>query len=80
MFLYREEYYLKTQEVKETRDSTKYNEWIKALEKVVGSTEVIIAKHRNGAVGSVVVQYSDQFSSIGNFVKPSKVAHLNETA
>ena len=32
----------------------------------VGIGEIIVAKHRNGAVGNVAVYYEDKYSTIGN--------------
>lgn len=78
MFLYREEYYLKSHEPK--MDDAKYTEWVQALQKASDSAEIIVAKHRNGAVGNVLVYYSDKFSTVENLAQISKVAHLNERA
>jgi len=64
MFLYREEYYLKRKEP--APGDPKYSEWQAQLDKAHNIAEVLIAKHRNGAVGNVQVYYVDKFSSIGN--------------
>ena len=64
MFLYREEYYLRRQEPKQ--DDPKYSEWADKLGKVHNLAEILVAKHRNGAVGNVAVYYEDKYSTIGN--------------
>ncbi len=64
MFLYREEYYLRRQEPK--HDDAKYSEWADKLSKVHNIAEVLVAKHRNGAVGNVAVHYEDKYSAISN--------------
>jgi replicative DNA helicase len=64
MFLYREEYYLRRQEPK--HDDPKYSEWADKLGKVHNLAEILVAKHRNGAVGNVAVYYEDKYSTIGN--------------
>lgn len=69
MFLYREEYYLSRKEP--PQDSTKYAEWMQNLNKAHDVAEVIIAKHRNGAVGNVQLYYADKYSIIGNLHKSS---------
>jgi len=64
MFLYREEYYLKRKEP--APNDPKYSEWQSSLDKAHNIAEILIAKHRNGAVGNVRLYYVDKFSSIGN--------------
>lgn len=67
MFLYREEYYLKRKEP--IPSDSKYSEWQEKLDKAHNIAEVLIAKHRNGAIGNVKLYYVDKFSSIGNLEK-----------
>lgn len=64
MFLYREEYYLRRQEPKQ--DDPKYSEWADKLSKVHNFAEILVAKHRNGAVGNVPVYYEDRYSTVSN--------------
>jgi len=64
MFLYREEYYLRRQEPKP--DDPKYSEWADKLSKVHNFAEILVAKHRNGAVGNVPVYYEDRYSTVSN--------------
>lgn len=67
MFLFREEYYLARKEPPPS--DPKYLEWQEKLDKVHNIAEVIIAKHRNGAVGNVQVYYVDKYSTIGNLMR-----------
>lgn len=67
MFLYREEYYLSRKEP--APGDPKYAEWQEKLHKVHNVAEVLIAKHRNGAIGNVQLYYIDKFLSIGNIAR-----------
>jgi len=69
MFLYREEYYLSRKEPQ--HDDPKYLEWQEKLNKAHNVAETIIAKHRNGAIGSVQLHYVDKFSCISNLERMS---------
>lgn len=64
MFLYREEYYLKRKEP--MPGDPKYAEWQQELDKAHNIAEILIAKHRNGAVANVQLHYVDKFSSVSN--------------
>lgn len=59
MFLYREEYYLKNEQ-RRTQD-TDIN--------VLNKAEIVIAKHRNGAIGNVMLQFDCHTTA---FIDPSK--------
>ncbi len=67
MFIYREEYYLKRKEPKS--GDPKYAQWQEDLNKCHNIAELLVAKHRNGAVGNVSLYYVDRFSTIGNLDK-----------
>ena len=67
MFLFRKEYYLLRQEP--DPGSTKHTQWQEDLNKVHDTCEILVAKHRNGAVGNVQVHYVDKYSTIGNLIK-----------
>ncbi len=68
IFLYREEYYLKRKEP--AMGDAKYLEWQEQLDKCHNIADIIVAKHRNGSVGTVRLFYEDRFSSVGNLNKP----------
>ena len=67
MFLYREEYYLKRKEP--NAGDSKYVEWQEQLNKVHNMAEILVAKHRNGAVGNVQLFYEDKYSTVSNLDK-----------
>jgi replicative DNA helicase len=70
MFLYREEYYLKRKEP--PAGDAGYAPWQEKLNQSHNIAEIIIAKHRNGAIGKVQLHYVDQFSSVANLDKLHK--------
>lgn len=67
MFLYREEYYLLRREP--APGDAKYAEWQEKLDSVHDTADIIVAKHRNGAVGNVQVYYADKFSTVKDLQK-----------
>jgi replicative DNA helicase len=64
MFLYRDDYYLHRKQPALGTD--KYEEWLQECEKVRNKLDVIIAKHRNGPVGTVQLYYDTNHSKISN--------------
>ena len=66
MFLYREDYYLLRSEPKAGSD--KHAEWQRKISMVHNIVDIIIAKHRNGPVGTVQLFYDINYSKFKNFV------------
>jgi replicative DNA helicase len=64
MFIYRDEYYLSRKEPQAGTD--KHAIWLDKLNKVHNQAEVIIAKHRNGPIGNVMLYYDSNHSKFGN--------------
>ncbi len=64
MFIYREDYYLMRQEPK--AGTEKHVEWQKKLSDIHNIVEIIIAKHRNGPVGTVSLFYDTNHSKFKN--------------
>ncbi|WP_375668686.1 replicative DNA helicase [Bartonella sp. AP36NXGY] len=60
LFVYREEYYLKNEEPKES--TAEYNKWQEAMEQAKGKAEVIIAKQRHGPTGIVPLAFQSDFT------------------
>lgn len=65
MFIYREEYYLARRQPE--AGSEKHGEWLETLNKVHNLAEVIVAKHRNGPVGTVQLFYDGRYSLFKNY-------------
>ena len=55
MFVYREQYYLERSVPKE--GTPEHNEWRESLDRCTGRAEVIIAKQRNGPIGTAMLRF-----------------------
>ena len=72
MFIYREDYYLQRSEPKQRLDQSpeRYQEalmrWKTRCEEIHNRAEVIIAKQRNGPIGTVHVQFDPSFGQFRN--------------
>lgn len=67
MFIYREEYYLTRKEP--SSGSEEHAKWQNNINQVYNIADIIIAKHRNGRVGSVKLHYDGQYSKFSNLQK-----------
>lgn len=67
MFLYREEYYLTRSQPNPGTDE--HSKWQEKLDKVRNLSDIIVAKHRNGAVGNVRLHYDTQYSRFSNYAE-----------
>lgn len=65
MFIYREEYYLSRRQPEPGTE--KHTEWLATLNKVHNIAEIIVAKHRNGPVGTVQLFYDGRYSLFKNY-------------
>lgn len=73
MFVFREEYYIARQQPRE--GTPEHAEWQSRMEKVHGLADVIVAKHRNGPVDTVTLQFKPEATLFHDYVKPD---HLPE--
>ena len=73
MFVYREEYYLSRQQPRE--GTPEHNDWQAKMNEVHGLAEVIVAKHRNGPIGKVDLQFQGDVTRFADYIKPD---HLPE--
>ena len=65
MFIYREEYY---EERKKPMDGDpKMEAWIAKMGKLRNKTEIIVAKHRNGPIGNVVLRFDSATSKFQDY-------------
>ncbi|KJV71544.1 dnaB-like helicase C terminal domain protein [Orientia tsutsugamushi str. UT76] len=67
MLIYRDEYYLSRSEP--DPGTPEYTEWVTKQNKCYNTAEIIVAKHRNGPVGTVKLHYNSRYSKFGNIVK-----------
>jgi replicative DNA helicase len=67
MFVYREEYYLKS---KKPREGTQeFFEWEREMEKIHGRAEVILGKQRHGPTGTVEMQFDAEVTRFSNLAR-----------
>jgi replicative DNA helicase len=63
MFIYREEYYLARTRPQNPKDVMEGHD---TLERVKNQAEIIIAKHRNGPIGTVILNYNNDLGKFNN--------------
>ncbi|MDX2094401.1 MAG: replicative DNA helicase [Alphaproteobacteria bacterium] len=73
MFVYREEYYMQRTQPRE--GTPEHSEWQNKMAEIHGLADVIIAKHRNGPVDTVTLQFQSELTRFMDHVKPD---HLPE--
>ncbi|MFZ4124905.1 MAG: replicative DNA helicase [Rickettsiales bacterium] len=71
MFVFREEYYLKRTQPKEGTEE--HLKWQAEMDRVHGLADVIIAKHRNGPIDTVTLQFQGELTRFENYVKPDHI-------
>lgn len=76
MFVYREEYYLKSREPDMT-DAKKYAEWQSKMERTHGKADVLIEKHRHGPTGTVTLAFQGEFTRFDNLAREEDQAFAN---
>lgn len=64
MFIYREEYYLVRKEP--SPGDKRHEEWQNRLNEVHNIAEILVAKHRNGPIGNVLLHYDNRYSKFNN--------------
>lgn len=67
MFIYRAEYYLMRKEPHE--DSDKHAKWLAEMEQLKNVAEIIIAKHRNGPIGTPKLHYDSMTTKFSNYIE-----------
>lgn len=73
MFVYREEYYMQRTQPRE--GTPEHSEWQNKMAAIHGLADVIIAKHRNGPVDTITLQFQ---SELTRFMDHVKADHLPE--
>jgi replicative DNA helicase len=64
-FIYRQSYYVERERPSEDQIA-KFEEWKNKMQQIAHKAEVIIAKQRNGPVGSVELFFDAEFTRFGN--------------
>jgi replicative DNA helicase len=68
MFVYREEYYLKSREPE--AGTAEYDQWVEKLDRVHNRAEVLVEKHRHGPTNKVELFFDDRFTRFSNLASP----------
>jgi replicative DNA helicase len=71
MFVYREEYYLKSREPDQSGDEQRkeHQRWMERMEKAQGKALVMVEKHRHGATNAFELQFDDRFTRFSNLAE-----------
>lgn len=70
MFIYRDEYYLIRKQPQES--TPEHEKWQSEVNKVINTAEVIIAKQRNGPVGSIKLHFDSTTTKFTNHIDAKK--------
>jgi replicative DNA helicase len=70
MFVYREEYYLKSREPE--AGTSEYDQWVEKLDRVHNRAEVLVEKHRHGPTNKVELFFDDRFTRFSNLASPDE--------
>ena len=66
MFIYRDEYYLIRKQPQE--NTPEHERWRAEMDKVVNTTEIIVAKQRNGPVGNAKLHFNSDITKFSNLL------------
>jgi replicative DNA helicase len=82
MFIFREEYYLRSEPMRRSDESNeKFNDrlerWKQQSEAAEGKAEIIIAKQRHGPVGAVNLQFEPETTKFGNLADSDRLPARN---
>ena len=67
MFIYREEYYLSREQPKE--GTPEHATWMLDMDRAMNVAEVIVAKHRQGAIGDVKLRFDASLTQFENLAE-----------
>ncbi|MEA2824686.1 MAG: replicative helicase [Alphaproteobacteria bacterium] len=68
MFVYREEYYLKSREPEP--GTAEYDQWVQKLERCHNRAEILVEKHRHGPTNKVELFFDERFTRFSNLASP----------
>jgi replicative DNA helicase len=64
MFVYREEYYLKSREPE--AGTSEYDQWVEKLDRVHNRAEILVEKHRHGPTNKIELFFDERFTRFSN--------------
>jgi replicative DNA helicase len=67
MFVYREEYYLKSREPEP--GTADHGEWLEKMDRVHNRAEVLVEKHRHGPTNKVELFFDERFTRFSNLAE-----------
>jgi len=70
MFVYREEYYLKSREPE--IGTSEHTKWLERCERAHRKAEVLVEKHRHGATNKIDLYFDDRFTRFSNLASEGK--------
>jgi len=71
LFVFREEYYVERRQPRENTEEHK--QWMAEMEMVTGKAEVIIGKQRHGPTGTVMLQFTPEFTRFRNLASEERL-------
>jgi len=76
MFVFREEYYLERNQPRENTEE--HRQWQEAMNIVTGKAEVIVGKQRHGPTGTVMLQFTPEFTRFSNLAATERLPERME--
>ncbi len=70
MFVYREEYYLKSREP--DAGTSDHADWLEKMERVHNRAEVLVEKHRHGPTNKIELFFDERFTRFSNLAGPEE--------
>ena len=70
IFVYREEYYLKSREPE--AGTSEYDQWVEKLDRVHNRAELLVEKHRHGPTNKVELFFDERFTRFSNLASPDE--------
>jgi replicative DNA helicase len=76
LFVFREEYYVERRQPRENTEEHK--QWQTEMEMVTGKAELIIGKQRHGPTGTVMLQFTPEYTRFGNLAAEGRLPQRRE--
>lgn len=70
LFIYRDAYYLERKKPAEGTEG--FHAWQEEMAKVNNVADILVAKHRNGAIGNIQLFFEGMTTRFGNYIKPAE--------